>query len=192
MKTFPQFALAIILLIGSLAVAAKVKITTSSLPDGTVKTPYSATIETTGGETPFDWSSVGLPAGLKLKPSANTRSATLTGTPTKPSTHQFDVSVEGHGGHMSTVDYTLTIQGGTSHSAALTWKAGAKGIAGYNLYRGTTSGGPYSQINSSLLSTNSYTDSGVADGTTYYYVATEVDNKGDESGYSDQAVAVIP
>jgi hypothetical protein len=189
MKTFPEFAL--ILLLGSLAVA-QVKITTMSLPDGTVKTPYSATIETTGGDTPFDWSSVGLPAGLKLKPSEDTRSATLTGTPTKPSTHQFDVSVEGRGGHMSTVDYTLTIQGGTSHSADLTWKAGAKNIAGYNLYRGTTSGGPYSQLNSSLLSTNSYTDSNVADGTTYYYVATEVNKQGEESGYCAQAVAVIP
>ncbi len=93
---------------------------------------------------------------------------------------------------MSTVDYTLTIQGGTAHSAALTWKAGAKNITGYNLYRSTTSGGPYSQLNSSLLSSNTYTDSDVADGTTYYYVATEVDNKGDESGYSAQAVAVIP
>jgi len=189
MKTFPQIAL--ILLLGSLAVA-QVKITTTSLPDGTVKTPYSAAIDTKGGDTPFKWSSVGLPAGLKLTPSRDTRSASLTGTPTKPSSHQFDVSVEGHGGHMSTMDYTLTIQQGTPHSADLTWKAGAKGIAGYNLYRGTTSGGPYSQINSSLLSTNSYTDSDVADGTTYYYVATEVNNKGDESGYSDQATAVIP
>ncbi len=157
-----------------------------------MKAPYSAAIDTLGGETPLKWSSVGLPAGLTLTPSGDTRRATLKGTPTKASTHQFDVSVEGHGGHMSTVDYTLTIQQGTPHSADLTWKAGAKSIAGYNLYRGTTSGGPYSQINSSLLSTNSYTDSDVADGTTYYYVATEVNNKGDESGYSDQAVAVIP
>lgn len=191
MKTFPQFALAIILLISSLA-AAQVKITTTSVPNGTVQTPYSVAIDTKGGNTPFNWSSVGLPTGLTLKPSKDTRSATLTGTPTKTATYQFDLSVQGHGGHMSTVDYTLTIQGGTAHSAALTWKAGAKNITGYNLYRSTTSGGPYSQLNSSLLSSNSYTDSDVADGTTYYYVATEVDNKGDESGYSAQAVAVIP
>ncbi len=38
MKTFPQFALAIILLISSLA-AAQVKITTTSVPNGTVQTP---------------------------------------------------------------------------------------------------------------------------------------------------------
>jgi len=192
MKAFPKFALAIVVLTGSLAVA-QVKIITTSLPDGTVKTPYSATIQTTGGETPFEWSTEGLPGGLTLKPSQDTRSATLTGTPTKPSTHQFDVTVEGHGGHTATEQYTLTIkQGGTPHSADLTWKAGAKNITGYNIYRSTTSGGPYSQLNSSLLSTNSYTDSDVADDTTYYYVATEVNNQGDESGYSDQAVAVIP
>ena len=191
MKTFPQLALALILLLGSLAFA-QVKITTTSLPEGTVQTPYSVAIDTKGGEAPFKWSSVGLPAGLTLEPSKDTRTATLTGTPTKTSTYQFDLSVEGHGGHMSTVDYTLTIQGGTAHSAALTWSAGAKNITGYNIYRSTTSGGPYSQLNSSALSSNSYTDSDVADGITYYYVATEVDNKGDESGYSAQAVAVIP
>jgi hypothetical protein len=189
MKAFSQFAL--ILLLGSLAVA-QVKITTPSLPDGTAKTPYSVTIDTQGGKTPFKWSSVGLPSGLKLKPSKDTRSATLTGLPTKPATHQFDISVEGHFSHRSTVDYTLTILPGTPHSAGLTWKPAAKNIVGYNLYRSTKSGGPYSQINSSLLPTNSYTDSDVDSQTTYYYVATEVDSKGEESGYSDQAVAVIP
>ncbi|MGB9232803.1 MAG: fibronectin type III domain-containing protein [Terriglobales bacterium] len=189
MRPFPIYA--IVLLLCSLAVA-QVKITTTSLPDGTVKTLYSATINTTGGETPFEWSSVSLPSGLTLKPSSNTRSATLTGTPTKASTHKFDLSVKGHAGHISTVDYTLTIEQGASHSADLTWKAGAKNITGYNVYRSTSSGGPYSQINPSLLSANSYTDSDVADGTTYFYVATEVNKQGEESGYSAQTEAQIP
>jgi fibronectin type 3 domain-containing protein len=47
-------------------------------------------------------------------------------------------------------------------------------------------------INSSLDSTTAYTDSTVASGQTYYYVATAVDGNSDESGYSSQAQAVIP
>jgi hypothetical protein len=190
MKSFPKFAF--VLLFCSLAFG-QVKITTSSpLPDGIVKTPYATTIKTSGGEVPFVWSSVSLPSGLNLKPSADTRSVTVSGTPTKASTHSFDISVTGHGGHVSRVDYSLTIQQQAAHVANLSWKAGAAGVLGYNLYRGTSQGGPYSQINSSLLSSNSYSDSAVQDSTTYYYVATEVNNAGEESGYSNETKAAIP
>jgi fibronectin type 3 domain-containing protein len=65
-------------------------------------------------------------------------------------------------------------------------------VAGYNVYRGTVSGGPYSQINSSLQSGTSYTDDTVAAGETFYYVTTAVDSSGLESDYSNQAEAVIP
>jgi len=54
------------------------------------------------------------------------------------------------------------------------------------------SGGPYSKINSALEASNAYTDNTVAAGQTYYYVATAVDGSGNESGYSNQAQAVIP
>jgi fibronectin type 3 domain-containing protein len=47
-------------------------------------------------------------------------------------------------------------------------------------------------INSSLNSTTAYTDSTVVSGQTYYYVATTVDGSSNESGYSNQAQAVIP
>jgi Abnormal spindle-like microcephaly-assoc'd, ASPM-SPD-2-Hydin len=80
----------------------------------------------------------------------------------------------------------------TSHSATLSWQAGASSITGYNVYRGTTNGGPYSQINSALVGTTSYTDSTVVGGDTYYYVTTEINNQGQESGYSNVAEAQIP
>jgi len=80
----------------------------------------------------------------------------------------------------------------TSHSATLSWQAGASGITGYNVYRGTANGGPYSILNSALVSTTSYTDSTVAGGNTYYYVTTEVNGQGQESGYSNVAEAQIP
>ncbi|HEY6302580.1 MAG TPA: choice-of-anchor D domain-containing protein [Terriglobales bacterium] len=80
----------------------------------------------------------------------------------------------------------------SSHSVDLSWDAGADNIVGYNLYRGTAQGGPYEQINTALDSSTSYTDATVVSGTTYYYVTTEVNAQGQESGYSNVAKAVIP
>jgi Abnormal spindle-like microcephaly-assoc'd, ASPM-SPD-2-Hydin len=81
----------------------------------------------------------------------------------------------------------------TQHSVALSWTASnSPNIEGYNVYRGTTSGGPYSRINSSLNAGTNYTDNTVVDGTTYYYVTTAVNTSSQESGYSNQAQAVIP
>ena len=78
------------------------------------------------------------------------------------------------------------------HSAVLSWKDGGSGITGYNVYRGSVSGGPYSKINSALDAIAAYTDDSVLAGQTYYYVTTAVDGSGVESGYSNEAQAVIP
>ena len=77
-------------------------------------------------------------------------------------------------------------------SVALNWDASASSVIGYNVYRGTISGGPYSKLNSSVDSTASYTDSGVAGGSTYYYVVTSVDSGNVESSYSNQVTVTIP
>ena len=79
-----------------------------------------------------------------------------------------------------------------SHTVDLSWNSGGGNPVGYNVYRGTTSGGPYAQINSGLDGSNNYSDDSVASGTTYYYVATEVNAEGQESAYSNVAKAVIP
>jgi hypothetical protein len=79
------------------------------------------------------------------------------------------------------------------HSVALTWDASdGPDVVGYNVFRGSASGGPYSRINSALEAGAAYTDNAVNAGQTYYYVTTAVDAKGNESGYSNQAKAVIP
>lgn len=79
------------------------------------------------------------------------------------------------------------------HSVSLGWNTSiSSGVAGYNIYRGTASGGPYTRINSALDTAPSDTDSSVQAGQTYYYVVTAVDSAGTESSYSSQAQAVIP
>ena len=79
----------------------------------------------------------------------------------------------------------LTATGGNTQ-VILGWNA-STGATSYNVYRSTTSGGPYTKIASGVSST-SYTDTGLSNGTTYYYVVTAVNGSG-ESGYSNQASA---
>jgi fibronectin type 3 domain-containing protein len=52
-------------------------------------------------------------------------------------------------------------------TVALSWNA-VNGAAGYRVYRGTTSGGPYTLLASP--SSPGYTDNGVSNGSVYYYV----------------------
>ncbi len=88
---------------------------------------------------------------------------------------------------------TLSGTGVQSHTVGLAWTASTSSVAGYNVYRGTADGGPYpSLLTASPVATTAFTDSNVADGTTYYYVVTAVDSTGEESVYSNQATAPIP
>lgn len=78
-------------------------------------------------------------------------------------------------------------------TVVLTWVASiSPAVVGYNVYRATTSGGPYSRLTPSLVGTTTYTDTSVQSGHTYYYVATAVDGSQRESSYSNQASATIP
>jgi hypothetical protein len=87
---------------------------------------------------------------------------------------------------------TCPVSVASTHDVAVSWGPSTSiNVAGYNIYRGTASGGPYNKLNSSLLGT-AYTDSAVQSGQTYYYVATAVDSSNNESAYSSAAQAVVP
>lgn len=70
--------------------------------------------------------------------------------------------------------------------ATVTWSA-SNGAASYTVKRSTTNGGPYTVIKAGATGT-SFTDSGLANGTTYYYVVSAVNAVG-ESAHSAQASA---
>src|SRR5579875_1842372 len=86
----------------------------------------------------------------------------------------------------------LSGTGAKQHSVALTWQASASPVNGYNVYRSQVSGGPYTLVSTTLLTTASFTDTTVLDGQTYYYVVTGVDSQGVESAYSNQVQVTIP
>jgi hypothetical protein len=66
-------------------------ISTSTLPSGTVDAGYSATLQATGGQAPYDWSvsSGSLPAGLSL----DVATGSISGTPTSTGAQDFTISV---------------------------------------------------------------------------------------------------
>ena len=92
----------------------------------------------------------------------------------------------------SPVSVSLSGSGALAHTATLTWTSSTSTVIGYNVYRGTASGGPYVLVNSSLVAGTSYADSTVVSGQTYYYVATAVASGNVESTYSNQVSAAIP
>jgi hypothetical protein len=79
------------------------------------------------------------------------------------------------------------------HSVILSWNAStSSNLKGYAVYRAETAGGAFTKLTVSPVAATTYTDSTVASGRTYYYVTTSVDGNNVESGYSNQAVAVVP
>jgi fibronectin type 3 domain-containing protein len=78
------------------------------------------------------------------------------------------------------------------HTATANWTASTSVVSGYNVYRGTVSGGPYTKLNSSLIGGLTYADTTVQSARTYFYVTTSVDGSGIESVFSNEGTAVIP
>jgi hypothetical protein len=139
----------------------------------------------------FVLSGISLPTTLSA---GQTTSFTVTFKPAIAGAASATLSFSSDAGNSPTAQ-SLTGNGiaATQHSVDLSWDASTgSGVVGYNVYRGSVSGGPYSTINSALEASTAYTDSTVASGQTYYYVTTAVDGSGRESGYSNQARAVIP
>ncbi len=91
-----------------------------------------------------------------------------------------------------TTNQSVTLSATALNSVSLSWSASTSpNLTNYNVYRGVTSGGPYSLL-TTLGLTTSYTDYNIQNGQNYYYVTTALNNTGAESAYSNQALAAVP
>lgn len=88
-----------------------------------------------------------------------------------------------------TKPYTVQV---AVHNATLTWAASTSIVAGYKVYRGPVSGGPYTLRASTASNVLTYQDSVGQSGTTYYWVVTAFDSMGVESIYSNQVSGTVP
>ena len=169
-------------------------IQTTTIPNGTVNTAYSASIRASGGCTPYNWAiaSGSLPAGITAKASSTTTALNLSGTPTTAKSYPFSISVTGCGGYRTSDAYTVVIQSGANHVVDLSWNASTStGVAGYNVYR-SPDGVNWKKENASLLASTLYSDSTVSNGSTYYYAATAVNISGKESSKTASVKVTIP
>lgn len=144
----------------------------------------------TASGTGFSLSSIGLPVTLAA---GQTTSFNVAFEPASVGSVTGSVTVTSNAANSPLV---LALSGSgaapATHSVSLSWTASSSTYSGFNIYRGSVSGGPYTKIDSPLIPSSSYTDSNVTAGQTYYYVATEVNSTGTESGYSSEVRAAIP
>lgn len=118
---------------------------------------------------------------------------------------EFDPTTSGAATGTATVSdnaspSTSTISlSGTGQAAAyqveLTWDAPTDStdpVAGYDVYRAVSGSTSYQMVNTSATTATSYTDTTVADGTSYVYYVVSVDAEGNESAPSNTYTATIP
>ncbi|MBI2919215.1 MAG: S8 family serine peptidase [Chloroflexi bacterium] len=133
-----------------------------------------------------------------------TRQETITYRPTTTGTYKLEVrSYSGSGPYFADISAGLAPPDSIPPAAPtglsvsvpisnggvldLSWNASTElDLAGYHVYRATTSGGPYTKVNSSLVSANTFASAGLTNGTTYFYAVTAVDTSGNESAGSAQ------
>jgi hypothetical protein len=171
---------------GSVVVGSSKNLTGALSASGSSVTVSSVAVST----SEFSVSGVSFPFTIAAGQST---SFTVTFKPQASGTASASASFVSNASNSPTIEaLTGTGTQAPQHSVDLSWSASISQVAGYNVYRGSNSGGPYSKINSALDVTIAYTDSSVQAGLTYFYVTTAVDTNGMESKYSNEVQAVVP
>jgi len=159
-----------------------------TLTNGGNSTVTIASVNATGA----GFSSSGVLAGQSIG-AGQTATLRVTFAPTSAVTGSGSVTVTSNATN-SPINISLSGTGtqAVAHSATLSWTASTSTVVGYNVYRSTTSGGPYTLITSGPVAGITFTDTSVQAGATYFYVVTAVDVNGIESAFSNEASVTVP
>ena len=83
----------------------------------------------------------------------------------------------------------LHVTGEGAGQVGLAWNA-VSGAEGYNVYRSPVTGGGYVKANSASVSGTDFTDTGLHNAQTFFYVVTALDAAGNESANSNEVIAI--
>jgi len=127
---------------------------------------------------------------LSLSPTSGTNNGTITASVNTATAIKGDNSTTitvKSGGTTKTVHVTLTLNPPSSSSVTLTWNANTESdLAGYRVYRSTSSGIYGAAIATIQGNTPGYIATGLQFNTTYFFVVTAFDIAGNESAYSNE------
>lgn len=191
-KTVP-----VALTVSAAAVSATLGLSPSSLTfSGTVGGANPAgkplTITNTGSST-LTWTASDNAAWLTVSPASGTSSGTIAASVNlsglTAGTYNAAITITATGATNSprTIPVTLTLSAATAGTATLVWNANNESdLAGYRIYRGTSSGTYGAPIATLGKATASYVALGLQTGTTYFFVITAYDSAGNESPFSNE------
>jgi fibronectin type 3 domain-containing protein len=102
-------------------------------------------------------------------------------------TYNGTITVSSTGSSSKTLAATLTVSAPTTSSVTLTWDPNTDGdLAGYKVYRATTSGAYGAALGTVPAGTVTYQATGLSANTTYFFVITAYDDAGNESPFSNE------
>jgi fibronectin type 3 domain-containing protein len=118
----------------------------------------------------------------------------LVFTPTAAGTVNGSLTFASSGTTVLTVPLSGTGLAPLAHSVDIGWDASTSlTLLGYNVYRSSVSGGPYTKISPTVSATTFlFTDTSPSSGQKYFYVVTALDTGGAESAASTEVAVTIP
>jgi hypothetical protein len=153
--------------------------------------PINQNISLTNSGGTLNWTISDDAPWLAVSPASGSGSSTLTTSVNTAGltagTYNGTLTVSAVGAASKTVAVTLTVSAPTTSSATLTWNANTESdLAGYKIYRATTSGVYGAPIATLQGNVTTYIAAGLQVGTTYFFVITAYDSAGNESPRSNE------
>ncbi len=167
---------------GAVPVGKNQQLTATLTASGSSVTVSSAS----GSSSEFLLGGLSMPVTI---PAGQSSSFTITFAPQASGTASASISFAGTASAVEAVNGSGSAP---QHNVSLSWAADSGTVAGYNVYRGSQTGGPYAKLTSAPTAATAYGDASVSAGLTYFYVTTAVNSAGTESTFSNEVQAAVP